>query len=572
MSAIPERILFLKKVHLFSGLSEDDLNDLAQALADEPFKTGDVIIQQGTRGDTFYIIYSGTVKVVRSQNKREQTLAHLVQQDFFGEEELFTKQTRTASIIAASDGSLLALHHSKLNDLLKRSPKLKPNFDEVLSTHRLWRRLQFKWVRADEVVYFLARKHPILLWRALVLPVIALAFPALVAFWGLLIGSGWPFAVAALIALAIAGWMAWLVVDWGNDYYVVTNQRVVWIEKVVGIFDSRQEAPLSTILSVGVETDAIGRILDYGNVIVRTFVGKISFNHVRHPNQAARLVEEYWGRAKERNLSAEKEAMKDALRKRLNLPIPPKPEAAAPEPQKFSKLRRPGVLKLFLANIFKLRLEDGETITYRKHGFVLWRQIWLPSLIVLILFSWWLGRIVYLIARPDLPLVTWQADVGLVVDSLALALPIISIPFHLWWLYQYLDWSNDIFRVTPDQIIDIDRTPFGSEERRAAALENILSTESERIGFLGNIFNFGTVYITVGGAKLEFEDVFDPATVQSDIDRRRMARVAAKNAAMAAAERERMAEWIATYHLSSAEFTQEQKQEKEKEKNKPNPE
>ncbi len=569
MSAIPERILFLKKVHLFSGLSEDDLNDLAQALADEPFKTGDVIIQQGTRGDTFYIIYSGTVKVVRSQKKREQTLAHLVQQDFFGEEELFTKKTRTASIIAASDGSLLTLHHSKLNDLLKRAPKLKPNFDEVVSTHRLWRRLQFKWVRTDEVVYFLARKHPILLWRALTLPVISLAFPALVAFWGLLIGSGWPFAVAALIAFAIAGWMVWLVVDWGNDYYVVTNQRVVWIEKVIGIFDSRQEAPLSTILSVGVETDAIGRILDYGNVIVRTFVGKIPFNHVRHPNQAARLVEEYWGRAKERNLGAEKEAMKDALRKRLNLPIPPKPEAAAPEPQKFSKLRRPSVLKLFLANIFKLRLEDGDTVTYRKHGFVLFKLIWVPSGIILVMFLGWLIRIIYLIAHPTEVLVSMQNG-RLVVDSLVLALPIIAMPFHFWWVYQYLDWSNDIFRVTPDQIIDIDRTPFGSEERRAAALENILSTESERIGFLGNIFNFGTVYITVGGAKLEFEDVFDPATVQSDIDRRRMARVSAKNAALAAAERERMAEWIATYHLSSAEFTQEQKQEQEK--NKPNPE
>jgi hypothetical protein len=159
-----------------------------------------------------------------------------------------------------------------------------------------------------------------------------------------------------------------------------------------------------------------------------------------------------------------------------------------------------------------------------------------------------------------------QEGVGLVVDSLVLALPIISIPFLLWWIYQYLDWTNDIFRVTPDQIIDIDKKPFGTEERRAAPLENILSTEYQRIGLLGNIFNFGTVYISVGGSILEFQDVFDPATVQSDIDRRRMARVTAKNAAAAAAERERMAEWIATYHLSSAEFTQEQ------EKNKPNPE
>lgn len=558
MSTISERVVFLKKIHLFSGLSEDDLNDLAQALVDEPFKSGDTIIKQDARGDTFYIIYSGQVKVVRTKNKSELTLAHLVPQDFFGEEELFTKKTRTASIVATSDGSALALHHAKLNDLLKHAPKLKPNFDEVILTHRLWRRLQFKWVRADEVVYFLARKHRIVLWRTLVLPFFALIVPALAAGWGILAGENWLFAIAFVFILLIALWAAWLAVDWGNDYYIVTNQRVVWMEKVVGIFDSRQEAPLSTILSVGVETDAIGRILDYGNVIVRTFVGKIPFNNVSHPNHAARLVEEYWGRAKERNLSAEKEAMKDALRKRLNLPIPEKTEKTAPEPQTFSKLKRPSIFKLFLSKIFSLRLEDGGTITYRKHSFVLWQQIWLPTMILIVLFSWWLGRIIYLIAHPDLVLFTMQAGVGLVVDSLVLTLPIISIPFHLWWIYQYLDWTNDIFQVTPDQIVDIDRTPFGSEQRRSAALENILSTEYQRIGFLGNIFNFGTVYITVGGTKLEFEDVFDPATVQSDIDRRRMARVAGKNAAMAAAERERMAEWLATYHLNSEEFRREE--------------
>ena len=86
MPTIPERIAFLKKIHLFSGLSDDDLNDVAEALALEPFKAGDAIIKQGTRGETFYILYRGQVKVVRHQGKHEQMLAHLVSQDFFGEE------------------------------------------------------------------------------------------------------------------------------------------------------------------------------------------------------------------------------------------------------------------------------------------------------------------------------------------------------------------------------------------------------------------------------------------------------------------------------------------------------
>lgn len=557
MTTIPERVAFIRKIHLFSGLTEQDLTDVAQALTDEPFKKEDVIIKQGSRGDNFYIIYRGQVKVVRQQGKTDVTLANLIPPDFFGEEELFTRTPRTASIIATSDGSVLVLHHSKISELIKRTPKLKPNFDEVISTHRLWRRLRFKWVRQDESVYFLARKHPIVLVRKLVLPFVALFAPAAAAAWGLLSGTNWMFVIALVLLLLVALWVVWDVIDWGNDYYMVTSQRVVWMEKVVGIFDSRQEAPLSTILSVGVETDMLGRMLDYGNVIVRTFVGKIPFNHVSHPYHASRLVEEYWGRVKERNLSQEKEAMKDALRKRLNLPVAEKP-VQVPEPPKFSKLRHPSAFRFFLANLFRLRLEDGETVTYRKHGFVLLQQVWLPSMIQIALFSFWLGRILYLGMHPEQVLATWQAGVGLQVDSLVLALPIIGFPFLLWWIYEYWDWTNDIFQVTPDQIIDIDKKPFGTEERRAASLENILSTEYQRIGLLGNIFNFGTVYILVGGSKLEFEDVYDPATVQSDIDRRRMARSAAKNAATAALERERMAEWLATYHMNSEELRREQ--------------
>ncbi len=547
----------LKKIHLFSGLSDDELNSVAEALTDVPFNAGDVLIKQGTRGDTFHIINRGYVKVVRQQGKFEWTLANLVPQDFFGEEELFTKSTRTASIIATSDGSMLVLQHAKISELIKQTPKLKPNFQVVISTHQLWRRLRFKWVRPDEVVYFLARKHPIKLFQSLVLPFFALFIPAAAGAWGLLAGTNWMFAIALVLLFLIALWVVWQVIDWGNDYYVVTNQRVVWMEKVIGLFDSRQEAPLGTILSVGVETDMLGRFLDYGHVIVRTFVGKIPFNHVSHPHHASHLVEEYWGRVKERNLSSEKELMKDAIRKRLNLPVPEKP-VPPQEPQTYSRLRHPSALKLFLSNFFRLRLEDGETITYRKHAFVLLQQIWLPSLVLIVLFAFWLGRIIYLADHPQQVLATWQAGVGLVVDSLVLALPVISVPFLLWWIYQYWDWTNDIFQVTTDQIIDIDKKPLGTAERRAASLENILSTEYERIGLLGNIFNFGTVYISVGGSKLEFQDVYDPATVQSDIDRRRMARAAAKSAASAAIDRERMAEWLATYHMNSEELRREQ--------------
>ena len=157
-----------------------------------------------------------------------------------------------------------------------------------------------------------------------------------------------------------------------------------------------------------------------------------------------------------------------------------------------------------------------------------------------------ISHAISLFKSPDLAFVTAAG-----FDTIAMALPILLIPFIIWWVWQYVDWSNDIFQVTSDTIIDIDKKPLGTEERRAAQIESILSTEYQRIGLMGNIFNFGTVYITVGGTKLAFEDVKDPDAVQSDIDQRRAARLSRKRESETDAERERMSTWLALYHQNT---------------------
>ena len=182
-----------------------------------------------------------------------------------------------------------------------------------------------------------------------------------------------------------------------------------------------------------------------------------------------------------------------------------------------------------------------------------------------IIVKWeFLQRLVQLAKNPDPNARFISFTGGLSVDAWAGALVILMFALFLWFIYRVMDWSNDKFIVNAEQIIDVDRKPFGSESRNAAQLENILGTEYQRIGILGNIFNFGTVYITVGGSKLAFEDVMDPASVQSDIDRRRMARTEKKKQAEIAAERERMADWLATYHNNAEALRREEEKKNQK--------
>jgi CRP-like cAMP-binding protein len=559
---LPARIAFLKRIHLFYGLEESEIIAVAEQLDEAPYPAGAVIFEQNSKAESFYLIYRGNVKIVRKREGKERVLATLVKDDYFGEMALIERHPRSGTCTAVTDTLLLVLSRDHFHNLLKTAPHLRVNFDVAIASRKLAGSLQFKWLAPDEVIYFLARKHPVVLYRNLILPAVCFLIPMAFLYGYFALAPFLIVLFAAIVSLiAIILWAIWLVIDWGNDYYIMTNRRVVWLEKVVGMYDSRQESPLSTILSVGVETDAVGRALDYGNLKVRTFVGAIPFNHVSHPDQAQRMIEEYWNRSKEQAVGLEKEAMKNAIRKRLGIPIPSQPAPAAPKPADSPKKRRRfNLLQLLGVNI-KLRYELGETVVYRKHWFVLFKQAWIPIVATLGVIGLFLYRLFQLAFSSDIFI---SFDGGLKIDGWAGALMIAFFPLLAWVVYEVVDWSNDKYEVTNDQIIDLDKKPFGTESRSAAQLENILSTEYKRIGILGELFNYGTVYITVGGAKMAFEDVMDPGSVQSDIDRRRAARIEKKNQAAITSERERMAEWLATYHHSAQEFFDEETKKNQK--------
>jgi len=547
MIELKDRVAFLKKIHLFRDLKEDEIAVIAEQLKERSCKTDEVVFSEGDAADSLFFVYKGRVKITRTRKNKKIELATCISSDYFGEEGLVEHRKRSASVEVTEETLLLEIERADFYALLKKFSKLKPNFSVSIGSRRLARSLAFKWIAKNEEIYFIARKHPILLVQSLLGPAFALLLPLFLLAWGFFTNSLIAAMVSGILLLFIAGWVVWNVIDWGNDYYIVTNHRVIWLEKIIGVYDSRQEAPLSTVLSISVETDQTGRILDYGNVVVRTFVGKIEFHHVSHPYQAMRMIEEQWDRSKTSSSKLEKEAMVNSIRQKLGLTVKaqaeaPAPKTVIPHPQRFSLIR------VALANMFKLRIEDSGVVTYRKHWYVLIQQIWQPTFFIIMIFILTISIAIQWWQSPDF---IWG---GLKASTALLSLSLVAIPFWLWWAYQYVDWKNDIFQVTPDQIMDLDRTPFGKEERRSAQIENILSTEYKRIGLTAYLLNYGTVLITVGGTQLSFQDVMDPAAVQSDIDLRRAARIAKKREAEVTADRERMSNWLAVYHENAQEF------------------
>ncbi|HET6847060.1 MAG TPA: cyclic nucleotide-binding domain-containing protein [Anaerolineales bacterium] len=549
MISTEARLAFLRRIHLFQDLGEEDLNAIAGALQEETRREGDRLYVRGDEADKFYIIQRGAVRISVPSRGGERELAPLTDGDYFGEDALRSSGTRLTNADATEALTLLSLPRADLLEAAGRLPKLKRAFQVVLASRRLLNTLRFDWRGPNEAIHFIARKHEVVLYQSLSGPIIALVAPILLLAHFMLSRSFFAILGAGVLFVAILGWAIWNWIDWGNDFYIVTSQRVVWLEKVIGLYDSRQEAPLATVLSVGVETDMMGRVLDYGDVVVRTYVGKIAFRSVAHPFEAARLVEEHWGRSKRSASRTEREAMRNVLRRKMGQPEIPTEAREQPAPEETSvtpSIYRRSILRFIGEKWFNLRVEQGGSIIYHKHWFVLLAQTWQPTVVGLLLLGGMIARLVRLAQTVGIKLYDSARTPAL--DTMMLVLPTLLIPVIIWWIYQYLDWRNDIYVVTSDQILDIDKKPFGTETRRSAPLENILSTEAERVGLPGYLMNYGTVYITIGGASLDFEGVQDPSAVQADIDRRREARVAQQHEMEAVAERERMSDWLIAYH------------------------
>jgi CRP-like cAMP-binding protein len=557
---IPDRIAFLSRIHLFNGVGEAQVESVAGWLDERSFAAGEVLFKEGEPGDCVFLIYSGKVRVTRKDS--EKPLATLVAGDHVGEESVLAKgHHRTATVTAVENTLTLVLTREHFHQLLKQAPALRANFAVIAQSHRLARRIRFKWLQPDEVVYFLARKHAILLVQSLLWPflLVLVSVIGMLVAWRIpvhneLVGNSMEifWYVSLGVGVVAAGWGLWNGVDWGNDYYIVTDRRVIRLEKVIGIYDSRDESPLSAVQRVNVQTQLGGRLLDYGDLIVHTIVGStLTFPNVDHPYQAAALIEEHWRRSRESSRKMQEEEMRQVLRERLMpgqgqvRPRPIQGIVAKPQEKKnYYKGQRS------IVNLFRMRFEQQSTVTYRKHVFVLLAQTWKAVAAILIL----LGILVYEVTTDTkFSFAIFTESLGADV-LLFIWLGLFSASV-IWGIYEYIDWSNDIYQVTPDQVMDIDKTPLGQVTSDIAALDNILSIEYKRIGILELLFNYGTVYITVGGSKqMCFENVFNPSAVQEDVERRRLERLTKKEQDSIKAERERMADWFAAYYHGERQF------------------
>jgi len=359
----------------------------------------------------------------------------------------------------------------------------------------------YSWLHPDEEILILKRRHWYVLLTRLAWPVV-LTLAGLVGV--LALGLGTPLSDADLVLLTILLplpgflWLVWRFLDWENDQYIVTNHRVMQIDRVYFIRERRLEANLDRIQDVKINKPSlIHNVLDFGDLSIQTAgtSGNIIFESIGRPGQTQTRI-----------FSIVAAAQHDTTG---GLDYTPPPASAG---QPGSQNEKTGIDALWEALVALFIVPTAtlgrNPIIYRKHWIILLMNELGP---VTALILWLVGLIVRFLLTPPL------TAFGVPVFWLWVVYLLLIIPILGWMAWQYIDWYNDLYVLSEDRIIDIEKTPLQKEERREANFGVIQDVRSAKPNPIAQLLDFGHVIVETAGeaGAFTFMWVAQPQQVQN---------------------------------------------------------
>ena len=143
------RVTMLRKVPLFAGLSDHELEVLAGSLGRRTFAKGMIIFHKGSPGQTLYIIESGKVRIfIISESGQEISVNIYGPGDVFGELALLDGLPRSAGAVAVEKSVTFTLHRDDFLRHLEAYPRMSRSIMEVLST-----RLRYTTIYAESLSF-----------------------------------------------------------------------------------------------------------------------------------------------------------------------------------------------------------------------------------------------------------------------------------------------------------------------------------------------------------------------------------------------------------------------------------
>lgn len=120
-----ENKAFLRRVPMFAGLTDPQLDTLASASLRRSFPRNRTIVAEGEPSQSLYLLLSGRAKVQRSDSEgKEVILAMIGPGEFFGEMSLIDDAPRSASVITTEPCDFIAIQKDSFKSTLAQSPDM----------------------------------------------------------------------------------------------------------------------------------------------------------------------------------------------------------------------------------------------------------------------------------------------------------------------------------------------------------------------------------------------------------------------------------------------------------------
>jgi CRP-like cAMP-binding protein len=121
----PARMETLRQISFFSELSDYDLNQIAGITGEKSYSRGELIIEERTAAERFFIIVRGKIEISkRFEDGEEFVLAVHSDGEFFGEMALLDQGLRSATVRAVEPTTVLEISRPNFESLLYKAPLL----------------------------------------------------------------------------------------------------------------------------------------------------------------------------------------------------------------------------------------------------------------------------------------------------------------------------------------------------------------------------------------------------------------------------------------------------------------
>ena len=131
------RLKTLRRVELFSQMTDDELSTLAERLRYAQFAKGSIIAKQGAVAHWLYVIIRGEAEVyLETPNGGRRTVRNLSRGNFFGEMGVMTGEPRVASVVAKTDVECYRLDKEIFEEILRARPSIAEEISHILASRR----------------------------------------------------------------------------------------------------------------------------------------------------------------------------------------------------------------------------------------------------------------------------------------------------------------------------------------------------------------------------------------------------------------------------------------------------